>query len=89
MWQWVTENDEKSTFCYEWKFYFFVEKVEIAKILLHNLILSGYLHQIGNISASRGGFYSGKNNNQIPPKATFKSQVHCFSMQVVMNKCFS
>jgi len=25
----------------------FVEKVDIVTILLHNLILSGYLHQIG------------------------------------------
>jgi len=26
----------------------FVEKVDIATILLHNLILGGYLHQIGS-----------------------------------------
>jgi len=38
----------------------FAEKVEIATILLHNLILGGYLHQIGRyISYSWGKFSFG------------------------------
>jgi len=44
----------------------FVEKVDIATILLHNLVLGGYFHQIDS-------FHSGGNNNQIPPKATLKA----------------